>query len=443
MSNKISQLIFSPLVKNILFLLLLLSFIFSRSFTGIYIFDLRIGEYLMAVAFVIYVITVLTDFENNPLRMFTLNFRIIFILLFLFFLLSMFSSNSSFINPYTYKTSTYIWSFSFLFLGLNSKKIKLSLTQFKFLQTTVLFVYFTSVFGYPNFIIELLIQISDKYELHKGSDLALFYIIFTIVINHFLEYNKVALNAFVYNSCLYLPLLLFKSRTAFLACVLIFLNESYKHYNSKNIKITRTQKAKLIIVSIFLVSISTYFTQNKNIPEEIDVELISNSYTGLVEYRLKHYQKDYPFLYFQDERIYSGDGNLNWRLIMWQDAIEDNIVDQKIIIGIGYKEKFKVFIEDNTGFGNDRRGLDQLNEQIHNYFITILLRGGLIQLFLVFNLYFIIIKTKLNKSDKKSMVFFILSVLFISSFDSSMENSHFPLIFYYFLGNFYLADKMI
>ena len=127
---------------------------------------------------------------------------------------------------------------------------------------------------------------------------------------------------------------------------------------------------------------------------------------------------------------------------MWQDAIEDNINDGKLLIGLGYKNKFNVFLEDNTGFGNDRRGLDQLNEQVHNYFVTIFLRGGLIQLSVILFLYYLILKFNQNTHEKNSMVIFILSTLFISFFDSSMENSHFPLIFYYFLGNFYLTDKM-
>ena len=40
--------------------------------------------------------------------------------------------------------------------------------------------------------------------------------------------------------------------------------------------------------------------------------------------------------------------------------------------------------------------------------------------------------------DKKNILDFLkvlLPVIFVSMFDSSMENSHFPLIFYYFIGN--------
>ena len=126
---------------------------------------------------------------------------------------------------------------------------------------------------------------------------------------------------------------------------------------------------------------------------------------------------------------------------MWQDAITDNIDDNKLLLGIGYKEMFNVFKVDNTGYGNDRRGIDKLNEQVHNYFVTILLRGGIFQLIIVlFILYNILNSISLNES-KTSLGIFMFAVLFISCFDSSMENSHFPLLFYYFLGNFYLVKK--
>ena len=126
---------------------------------------------------------------------------------------------------------------------------------------------------------------------------------------------------------------------------------------------------------------------------------------------------------------------------MWQDSIQDNVDENKLLFGTGYKDKFNVFKVNNTGFGNDRRGLDQLNEQVHNYFMTVLLRGGIIQLLIVIFIFYNILTSSLIKDDKASFIVFTLSILFISSFDSSMENSHFPLLFYYFIGNFYLTKK--
>ena len=161
------------------------------------------------------------------------------------------------------------------------------------------------------------------------------------------------------------------------------------------------------------MSISTYLTQNKEIPEEINIDLISESYNSLSEYRLKHYQQDYPLFYFEDGRVFSGDGNLNWRLIMWQDAIDDNIDENKLLVGLGYKEKFKVFKIDNTGFGNDRRGLDQLNEQVHNYFVTILLRGGLLQLVIILFIFYNILNSSLINGSRRFLGrFYVCSIVY-------------------------------
>ena len=126
--TKISQLIYSSFVKSTFFILLFFSFIFSRSFLGIYIFGFRVGEYLMAFALILFVFTLFFKFENNPLSLLNSNVRLGLTLLFIFFIITFVYSNSQLTDPYSYKTSTYIWSLSFLFLGLSSKEIKLNKT---------------------------------------------------------------------------------------------------------------------------------------------------------------------------------------------------------------------------------------------------------------------------------------------------------------------------
>ena len=91
---------------------------------------------------------------------------------------------------------------------------------------------------------------------------------------------------------------------------------------------------------------------------------------------------------------------------MWQDSIQDNVDENKLLFGTGYKDKFNVFKVNNTGFGNDRRGLDQLNEQVHNYFMTVLLRGGIIQLLIVIFIFYNILTISLIKDDKASFKFY-------------------------------------
>ena len=88
---------------------------------------------------------------------------------------------------------------------------------------------------------------------------------------------------------------------------------------------------------------------------------------------------------------------------MWQDQIEDLRADNKIIFGYGYFEKFKIFTVNNTGYGNDRKGLDQLNEHLHNYLLTIFSRGGLIHLITFLYLFYLVLKTYNDK--EKNMTY--------------------------------------
>ena len=126
---------------------------------------------------------------------------------------------------------------------------------------------------------------------------------------------------------------------------------------------------------------------------------------------------------------------------MWQDQIEFMVDQNLVIFGSGYKDKLYVFETNNTGYGNDRTGLDNTNENIHNFFIQIFSRGGLLQLFIYIYLFFNIYKTYFQNTSKRDILFYLLPLIWISLFDSSMENAHFPIIFYYFLGNFYFLNK--
>ena len=239
----------------------------------------------MAFALILFVFTLFFKFENNPLSLLNSNVRLGLTLLFIFFIITFVYSNSQLTDPYSYKTSTYIWSLSFLFLGLSSKEIKLNKTGIQIFQLVIVFVYVTSIYGYPEGLIDFILQISDKYELHKGSDLALFYIISIVVINKNCSYSFNGFKYLCINSSLFLPLLLFKSRSAFIACFIFFIYEFYKCLKDSSFQ--KKQTLVLLTTSIFLLTISTYLTQNKEIPEEINIDLISESYNSLSEYRLK------------------------------------------------------------------------------------------------------------------------------------------------------------
>lgn len=135
-------------------------------------------------------------------------------------------------------------------------------------------------------------------------------------------------------------------------------------------------------------------------------------------------------------RIHSGDGNLNWRFQIWQDVIEDLNFQNKLLIGYGYNSKIPamdVFY---------RAGNDGTNENVHNYFINILARGGLIHLIL-YILFFINLFVYFNKNSlKKEFLFLFLPVMITSFFDASMENSHFPVLFYFLIGNIVQSNEI-
>jgi len=131
---------------------------------------------------------------------------------------------------------------------------------------------------------------------------------------------------------------------------------------------------------------------------------------------------------------------------MWQDQINFTIEDGNIFTGLGYKNILKVFTVETRSYpsgtgSNDRRGLDGLNENLHNFFVTLFARGGLITL-LVFMYFFYYLLKNVNKTHFYDLLFLMVSILFVSSFDSSMENAHFPLIFYLFIGNHFFNNNL-
>ena len=99
------------------------------------------------------------------------------------------------------------------------------------------------------------------------------------------------------------------------------------------------------------------------------------------------YDEEVPFFYFYEDRLFSADGNLNWRLQLWQDIFMFAEQNNEIIFGQGFHKNPLVF--NNFIYS----GLDGLNENSHNYFINIFIRGGIFGLLLV--LYFFLPKNQI------------------------------------------------
>ena len=220
-----------------------------------------------------------------------------------------------------------------------------------------------------------------------------------------------------------------KSRGASIAFILFTIFIVILHLKNK-------YSLRFYIISLFLLIISfvtSSFIVSKSPIElsEIDEKVIYVS-TGRYQKQVQNTPQttdDYPIFYFEDNRFFSSDGNFNWRLQIWQDVIFDLMDKNKIFIGYGYNEKIPAMNEIY------RSGNDGTNENVHNHLINILARGGLIHLFLFIVFYIVIL---LNEKRKNNL--YLISMIFIpamltSFFDASMENAHYPLIFYFLLGN--------
>lgn len=416
-----------------------MTLLFSRSFVGIYIGNVRIGEIFIAISFLLFLYFLIPNSQRISINETNYNFRNVGIIIATTFVYFVYLSETSFFSPYTFKTSTYIWSIGMFYFGLSMKEISLDLKQLVIVEVALLLIFYVAIYDLPDSIIEIFQRYSDKYEPHKGSDIGLFFILINTLIIKFDKYKRLSLYIFLFNFALFIPLTLYKSRGAFLGLLIFVFYELFK-FNKLN-KLLRIRNLPLFLVFISIATYSTIVSQTKDFPEEISPQVIASSYLSLGEYRLQHYQEDYLVLYFENNRLYSGDGNLNWRLSMWQDQIDFMRSENILLQGSGYKDTLYVFTYDNTGYGNNRAGLDGSNENIHNFFVHVLSRGGLIHLFLILYFFYKVIQVyKINSLNNK-IIFYLLPILFIAFFDSSMENAHFPLIFYYFLGNIYFKKK--
>ncbi len=425
---------------------LFLSIIFTRSFLGIQIWMFRLGELVMAFSALIFLITLIIFkpiYEEKYKSIFLTS-----VLVLLTFGMTVVFTGSNLFNVYTYKASSYIWSIGFLFLGLTLPKLKTLRRPYSILlQISLLIIYLVAIYDFPENIVEFFYSYSDKYEPHKGSDIVINFAILIYFLNRFYKHNQYGFELFLVNLSIFLPLFLYKSRAALIS-ILIFVIYELFLYRKEILRFNFRRIIVFLFVSILLI-VSTFLSQRYVVVEfsEETIEQIPDAFKTLGEYKFSKYKDDYPLFYISEKRLFSGDGNLNWRLQLWQDAIEDNYQENKLFYGIGYKSKFNVFIENNlvntigVADGNDRRGLDGLNEHVHNYFLTIFLRGGFLQLLVFFTFYYSLFQSAKKNNQLFEMIIFSTSVMFVSFFDSSMENAHFPLLFYFFVGNQYLKKS--
>ena len=422
-----------------------LMFFFVRSFMGIYIYKFRVGEYLILFSLLIFLFILLFNKRIISFEVFDKKLFYIQMLIFISFLISVSYSNSNLTETYSFKSSSYIWTTSFIFLGyFLHKNFNIDKYVLFFLRPGVILVYYIIVINYIDRLEYLFLTISDKYELHKGSDLAILFLVTIILNNDKKNINSYSYVFFFLISALFLPLIMYSSRAAFFAVSLFFINQVWKIR-----KEILSAKIKYLVMGFIFLGLfiqSVFLVQQSGV---IKVYEAREQIQSIVKYRYETLSanelEEYGLFWISNGRLYSSDGNLNWRLEIWQDVIYDTRpeshqvydIDSKpsLFFGNGYKSIIPAM---NNVY---RMGIDGLNENVHNYFLNIYARGGMVQLLLFLYFYFFLFKNYKKNKNNIEILELLLPIMFISFFDSSMENAHFPLLFYLYIGRYFVKNK--
>ena len=197
----------------------LLTFLFTRSFIGISFFGLRVGELSMAVSlFALFFYILYCFFYKNDDNKLIKELNFVNLMMIISFVILVIVNNGSLISTYTYKSSSYIWSFGFLYLGFFlTKNLKISKYLPIFFVIYYVYLYIYAVYDFPEFLIDFFLNISDKYEPHKGSDILIMLIAPLFLILRLYKSERKSMVYLLLTSSLFLPLLLYKSRGAFIA----------------------------------------------------------------------------------------------------------------------------------------------------------------------------------------------------------------------------------
>lgn len=413
---------------NVTFIFILL--IFGRVFMGLNIYSFRLGEILIGLSAFYFIYFLFKDLINfNNLSKIQKQLTFIFASIVIHFLYLLFIYGYDSLNLYPFKASSYVWVLGFFYIGIKSNFSFTSKKSLIVIFSALIISYYSSIFGITNKYQDILLKYTDKFDYLKASDLIIFFIFFFYFIIESSFFRSLNLRVFIFLfSIFYLPLMMNKSRGASIAFI-IFIG--FLIYDLFKIKKPINFYFLILLLSSFLFILSAFIVSKSPLDlEEIDDKVVYVS-TSRYEKPIQNTPQpidDYPILYLEDGRVYSSDGNLNWRFQIWQDVFEDLSLKSKSLIGYGYNDKIPAMKPEY------RSGNDGSNENVHNFFVNVYARGGLIHLILYLSFFIVLIKSsKLNNNLKLfSMIFFPLIIT--SFFDASMENAHYPLIFYFLLG---------
>ena len=415
---------------NFLFISILIVLVNGRSLMGLYIFGFRLAELLTGFSILLFFLLI---YKNNIFRKnLSEGFIFSYLLLVLYFFIFNFINSANFLDLYLYKSSVYIWYISFMFLGfIIFKNIEITKNYFYFGYLGLFIQFIFNVIYYPEFLTQFFNEFSDKTQFLKGAEIAIFFIVVTFFANKYVE-NGPLVDLFVLTSSIYIPLIFFKSRSAAIALFIYIVVMGYRKKEYFYANLRRSSILFLISISLFLTTSHSLVDNTFEVQEtpEAVVQVFKHKYVVS-----NTFDDEVPFFYIYEDRLYSADGNLNWRLQLWQDIYMFAEQNNEIIFGQGFHKKPIVF--NNFIYS----GLDGLNENSHNYFLNIFIRGGIFGILLVLYFFYNMFKiSKINFTNFEFLIFF-LPLVFISMFDGSMENPYFAIVFYFFVSSFFTSVK--
>ena len=417
-------------ILNSLFVSIFVILINGRSLLGLYILGFRLAEILtgLSIFLLFFLIYKYKFFKENLGSRFVNSYLV----LVFYFIISNIMNSSNFLDLYLYKSSVYIWYISFIFFGfIVFKNIEIT-KNFFYIGYLGLFIQFIfNVIYYPDFLTQFFNEFSDKTQFLKGAEIAIFFIVVTFFANKYIEKGPMV-DLFALISSIYIPLIFFKSRSAAIA---LFIYIAFMFYRKKEYFFENKRRSFIVfLISLILFITTAHFLVDNSFkfqetPEAVaqvfkHKYIVSNTYDG-----------DVTLFYIYDGRLFSADGNLNWRLQLWQEIIIFAEQNNQILFGQGFHSRPLVF--DNFIYS----GVDGLNENSHNYFLNIFIRGGIFGLLLILYFYYNMMKIpKINYTNFEFLIFF-LPLVFISMFDGSMENPYFAIVFYFFITSFFTSVK--
>tara|TARA_Y100000389_G_scaffold43936_1_gene38670 strand:- start:19368 stop:20654 length:1287 start_codon:yes stop_codon:yes gene_type:complete len=413
--------------------------VFNRSFVGLYILGFRVGEILIGAGFLIALIFLITP--KNKFKNFYFNdaqFYSMKLIILSFFIIGI-TTDASFTNLYTYKTSSYIWSTFFLFFGtVTSLKSHIELEKlYKIFLIVPFATYLFSSGNYPNIFIDFFRENSDKFQFLKASDIFIGYASVNFLNKYYIKSENRRFFYFMITSGLMLPLLLFASRGSFLGVVIYMTFEIF--YSRRFIYNNKLRVGIYFLISLLFFSFSALRIDRSELNrpsfddliEIVTPSAVTDSLTSLAE------EKDtvnvFFSFYMHYGRLESTDPTANWRLDIWQDVLFDMIEENRVLTGYGYNEIFPQMLDPSAP---GRLGRDGMNEHVHNYLVNIIGRGGIFQLLLFGVFHYGLLKYWKKENHNFQILMYILPALVVSLLDITMEGVQFPLVYYFFLYYF-------